>query len=92
MKTNLTIEITHPAGLHARPASLFVQTASQFTSEISVQDLTTKSGSVSAKSILSILTLGVLQGHQIEIVADGDDAEESVKALKALIEDDFGEK
>jgi phosphotransferase system HPr (HPr) family protein len=47
---------------------------------------------VSAKSILSILTLGVLQGHQIEIVADGDDAEESVKALKALIEDDFGEK
>lgn len=92
MKTNLTIEITHPAGLHARPASLFVQTASQFTSEISVQDLTTKSGSVSAKSILSILTLGVLQGHQIEIVADGDDADESVKALKALIEDDFGEK
>ena len=92
MKTNLTIEITHPAGLHARPASLFVQTASQFTSEISVQDLTTRSGSVSAKSILSILTLGVLQGHQIEIVADGDDAEESVKALKALIEDDFGEK
>lgn len=91
MKTKLSIEITHPAGLHARPASLFVQTANQFSNDITVQNLTTKSNPVNAKSILSILTLGVMQGHQIEIIAQGEDAEDSITALKALIEDNFGE-
>ena len=92
MKSNLTIEVTHPAGLHARPASLFVQTANQFSSEISVKDLTNESDLVNAKSILNILTLGVMQGHQIEIIADGEDAKDSLLALKILIEDDFGER
>lgn len=91
MKTKLNIEITHPAGLHARPASLFVQAANQFSSNITVQNLTSKSAAVNAKSILSILTLGVLQGHQIEIIAEGEDADESITAFKALIEDNFGE-
>ncbi len=91
MKTKLSIEINHPAGLHARPASLFVQTANQFSSGLTVQNLTTKSDPVNAKSILSLLTLGVMQGHQIEIIAQGEDAEDSITALKALIEDNFGE-
>ena len=92
MKTNLTIEITHPAGLHARPASLFVQTANKFSSDISVQNLTTKSNQANAKSILSVLTLGIMQGHQIEIIAKGEDAKESTMALKTLIEDNFGDE
>lgn len=91
MKANLSIEITHPAGLHARPASLFVQTANKFTSEISVQNITTKSNQANAKSILSVLTLGVMQGHQIEIVAKGDDANDCINALKTLVEGNFGE-
>lgn len=91
MKSTLKIKITHPAGLHARPASLFVQTASKFTSDIHVQNLTDKSDVANAKSILSVLTLGVVQNHEIEITADGDDAEAAVKALEALISDDFGE-
>jgi phosphotransferase system HPr (HPr) family protein len=91
MKTNLQVVITHPAGLHARPASLFVQTASKFTSEISVQNLTIKSKQVNAKSIISILTLGVMQGHQIEITAKGDDADESIRTLKTLIDNNFDE-
>lgn len=91
MKSTLKIKITHPAGLHARPASLFVQTANQFASEITVQNLTDKSEVSNAKSILSILTLGVMQDHEIEIIAKGDDAEKATEALKALIEDDFGE-
>jgi phosphotransferase system HPr (HPr) family protein len=92
MKSTLKIKVTHPAGLHARPASLFVQTANKFASEIMVQNLTDKSEVVNAKSILNVLTLGVMQNHEIEIKADGDDAEQALAALKALIEDNFGEK
>lgn len=91
MKSTLTIAISHPSGLHARPASLFVQTANKFSSNIQVQNLTDNSNLANAKSILSVLTLGVCQNHEIEIVAEGDDAEDALDALKALIEDNFGE-
>jgi phosphotransferase system HPr (HPr) family protein len=91
MKSTLKIKVTHPAGLHARPASLFVQTANKYESEILVQNITDESDVANAKSILSILTLGVMQDHEIEINADGYDAQEALKELKALIEDNFGE-
>lgn len=91
MKSTLKIAISHPAGLHARPASLFVQTANKFSSDIQVQNLTDNSNLTNAKSILSILTLGVCQNHEIEIVADGEDAEDALEALQALIQDNFGE-
>ena len=91
MKSTLKIAVTHPAGLHARPASLFVQTANKFSSDIQVQNLTDNSNLANAKSILSILTLGVCQDHEIEIVADGEDSEQALEALQALIEDNFGE-
>lgn len=91
MKTTLKITITHPSGLHARPASLFVQTANKFNSNIQVQNLTDNSNLVNAKSILSVLTLGVCQNHEIEIVAEGEDAQDAIEALKVLIEDNFGE-
>ena len=90
-KSTLKITVSHPAGLHARPASLFVQTANKFSSNIQVQNLTDDSDLANAKSILSILTLGVCQDHEIEITAEGEDAEDALKALQALIEDNFGE-
>lgn len=92
MRTNLNITVNHSAGLHARPASLFVQTANKFTSVISVQNITEDSAISNAKSILSVLTLGVVQGHEIEIIAEGDDAEEAIVALESLIMKDFGEE
>ncbi|HBH13858.1 MAG TPA: HPr family phosphocarrier protein [Clostridiales bacterium] len=92
MKSKLNITVNHPAGLHARPASLFVQTANKFSSDIQVQNLTDNSNLANAKSILSVLTLGVCQDHEIEIIADGDDAEDALIALEALIEDNFGEE
>lgn len=92
MKSTLKIKVNHSAGLHARPASLFVQTASKFSSDITVKNLTDESALSNAKSILSILTLGVVQGHEIEIIAEGDDAEEAITALESLINDNFGEK
>jgi phosphotransferase system HPr (HPr) family protein len=91
LKSSLKIIVSHPSGLHARPASLFVQTANKFKSGIQVQNLTDNSKLVNAKSILSVLTLGVCPNHEIEIVAEGDDAEDAVKALEALIKDNFGE-
>jgi phosphotransferase system HPr (HPr) family protein len=92
MKLSLKITIKHPAGLHARPAALFVQTAQKFTSDIHVQNLSDQGEVANAKSILSVLTLGVMQGHEIEINAEGEDADAALGALKTLIENDFGEK
>lgn len=91
MRSCLKIKITHPSGLHARPASLFVQAASKFESEITVQNLTDNSAVSNAKSILSVLTLGVMQDHEIEIIAEGDDAEAATSTLQALIKGNFGE-
>ena len=91
MKSTLNIQITHPAGLHARPASLFVQTANKFSSDVKVKNLTDESDFANAKSILGVLTLGVMQNTEIQIEAAGDDADDVISALKALIDDNFGE-
>jgi len=84
----VTLVVRHEVGLHARPAALFVQTAKKFKSAISVGK---DEMEVNAKSILSILTLGVNQNTVIKIKADGEDEEEAVKALQELVESNFGE-
>jgi phosphotransferase system HPr (HPr) family protein len=84
-----TILITHEVGLHARPASLFVQTASKFASEIKVS---CEDKIANAKSILTVLTLGAHQGSEITITAEGPDADEAVAALVDLVESNFGEE
>jgi phosphocarrier protein HPr len=91
----LKIVVNNAVGLHARPASLFVQAAAKFKSDISVscQDPETKEiRNVNAKSILGILTLGVFQGMEIAIKADGEDEDAAIDVLIALVEDNFGEK
>lgn len=82
------IIVNHKVGLHARPAATFVKAANQFKSNIQVA---TVERSVNAKSILSVLTLGVNQGTEITINAEGEDAETALQALVALVEDNFGE-
>jgi len=82
------VVILHPIGLHARPASLFVQTAKQFHSQITV---ICKEHKANAKSILSVLQLGAKQGDTLYIQARGKDKEQAVKALSELIESNFGE-
>jgi phosphocarrier protein HPr len=83
--------VTHEVGLHARPASLFVQEAKKYNAAIKVKNVTTKSAPVNAKSILGILTLGVLQNHEIQIETEGEDAEVALARLRRLIESNFGE-
>jgi phosphotransferase system HPr (HPr) family protein len=87
----LTITIEHAVGLHARPAAQFVQAASKFKSDIRIKNLTKAGDPVDAKSILSVLTLGVHKGYEVEITASGSDETEALQALQALIEDNFGE-
>ena len=88
------IVVNNKVGLHARPAAVFVQTASKFKSEVKVSCLDKEAGSIrmaNAKSILSILTLGVFQGTEITIQAAGEDEEAAAQALVELVQTNFGE-
>lgn len=85
------ITIDHPAGLHARPAARFVTLAARFPCSITVRKLNGSKPSVNAKSALSVLTLAVNQGDTVEIVAQGDQAQEAISALVALIRHNFEE-
>jgi len=87
--------VDNKVGLHARPASLFVQEAAKYSSDINVycQDPETKEDrNANAKSILGILTLGVFQGTEITITANGEDEQEAVDGLVALVKANFGEE
>ena len=86
-----TIEciIKNKLGLHARPASLFVQTASKFDSDITVsKDSETANG----KSLMSMLVLSAACGTKLVITASGPDAENAVKALTDLVDRRFDEE
>ncbi|HLE50693.1 MAG TPA: HPr family phosphocarrier protein [Anaerolineales bacterium] len=85
------VAVMHPAGLHARPAAEFVKLAASFPCNIKVRNLTADNKLVNAKSILSVLTLGVQQGHRICIETSGEKEEEALRALMELIESNFGE-
>lgn len=98
--------IKNKTGLHARPAAGFVQAAAGFGCEITIRrtgpsdspDSPSDDGkaqaeeeAVNAKSIIHLLSLGLNQGDEIEIAAEGDGEQEAVDALAALIETGFGE-
>ena len=91
MTVSTKVTVVHDVGLHARPAAVFVQTASQFESDIQVSNLTSDRGPVNAKSVLLVLTLGVEKDFEIEIIAEGPDEEQALEALTQLIQDNFGE-
>jgi len=83
------VVIKNTLGLHARPAALFVQLANKFQSEIFVEK---KEQKVNGKSIMGIMTLAAGKGQKIAITANGNDAEEAVKALEELLKNKFGEE
>jgi phosphoenolpyruvate-protein phosphotransferase/dihydroxyacetone kinase phosphotransfer subunit len=86
------VVVPNPVGLHARPAALFVQTAAKFASQITVQNLTQNRRLVDAKSMMQVASQGTArQGETIRIEARGDDAQEAIAALRALVEAGFGE-
>lgn len=87
----IRLTIRNSFGLHARPAAKFVTTASRFQSQIRVRNLTQNNEFVNALSINQVATLGVRQGHEIAIAASGEDAQQALSALQALVENNFGE-
>lgn len=87
--TEATTTIENKTGIHARPASLFVQTASKFKSKVQIK---AKGKTVDAKSILMIMSMGLVKGTEITLVADGPDEADAVKTLKELVDNKFGEE
>ena len=88
MKT-VALRVAHEAGLHARPAAIFVKEATGHASKVTLRNLTQRTPWVDAKSILGVLTLGVDQGHEIEMQVEGPDEEQALAALEALIRANF---
>lgn len=85
----ITLTVYNKVGLHARPAALFVQTAKQFNCDVKV---THGEREANAKSILGVLALGAEQGAVVTIRAEGENADQALAALEALVENNFGEK
>lgn len=83
-----TITVQNQVGLHARPATFFIQKSNEFKSSIWIQKDERK---VNAKSLLGVLSLGITKGTEIEIITDGVDEEEAINALEALIDSNFSD-
>lgn len=80
--------VSNQVGLHARPATFFIQKANEFKSSVWVEKEERK---VNAKSLLGVLSLGITRGVNISIIADGPDEEQAVMALVDLIASNFAE-
>ncbi len=82
------VQVQNHVGLHARPATFFIQKANEFKSSIWVEK---EERRVNAKSLLGVLSLGIVGGTNIKIIADGSDEQRAVEALVKLIESGFAE-
>lgn len=85
---NRNYVLINQVGLHARPASIFVQTAARFNASIQV---TCNGRQADARRILQVLQLGARKGDVLQIRAEGDDAEAALQALGEIIANRFGE-
>lgn len=82
------IVVQNQVGLHARPATFFIQKATEFKSSIWV---TKDDRRINAKSLLGVLSLGVTRGTAITVTAEGPDEQAAVDALEALIASNFAD-
>lgn len=82
------VTVENQVGLHARPATFFIQKANEFKSSIWVEK---EERRVNAKSLLGVLSLGIVGGTTIKIIADGQDEEVAVEALVKLVNSGFAD-
>lgn len=82
----ITVKLSNPEGLHARPAALFVQAANKYSSDL---ELEANGKIVNGKSIIGIMSLGAFQGEDITMVAKGHDEKEMLEELRVLLEGGF---
>ena len=84
-----TVVVNNQVGLHARPATFFIQKANGYRAKIWIEREERK---VNAKSLLGVLSLGVVKGGEINIIAEGEDEAAAIEGLAALVEANFGEE
>ena len=82
------VTVKNQVGLHARPATFFIQKANEFKSSVSVEK---EERRVNAKSLLGVLSLGIVGGTTIRIIADGVDEQAAVDSLVKLVDSAFAE-
>ncbi|NMA06411.1 MAG: HPr family phosphocarrier protein [Ruminococcaceae bacterium] len=82
------VMVENQVGLHARPATFFIQRANEYKSSIWVEK---EERRVNAKSLFGVLSLGIVGGTQIRIIADGSDEQQAVEGLTKLINSGFKE-
>ncbi len=83
------VMVQNQVGLHARPATFFIQKANEFKSSIWIEK---EERRVNAKSLLGILSLGIVGGTQIRVIADGADEEAAVDSLVDLVDSGFADQ
>lgn len=91
LMTEIVLTITNKDGLHARPAKDFIKKVREFTSKVTIQNLSRPESKEVAATPVGLLNIAARQGHEVRIRADGADAPELIAALKQLIESNFGE-
>ena len=82
------VTIKNNVGLHARPATFFIQKANSYKSSIWVER---EDRRINAKSLLGVLSLGIVKGMTITLIADGPDETEAVEDLAVLVDTGFNE-
>jgi phosphocarrier protein len=87
-KIELAIKVQNEDGLHARPAGILAKAISKFTSKV---ELAVSEKKINAKSIMSIMSLGLKGGDEILFSAEGDDASAVIEKIKKLFENNFQE-
>jgi phosphocarrier protein len=80
--------VQNQVGLHARPATFFIQKANEYKSSIWVEK---EERRVNAKSLLGVLSLGIVGGTTIKVIADGSDEKDAVDSLVKLVQSGFTE-
>ena len=86
-----TFTIRNEHGLHARPSAVLVNEVKKYNASVAVQNLDRDTQLVSAKSLMKIVALGVVKGHRLRFVASGEEAQQAIDGIGAVIENGLGE-
>ncbi|MDD4692769.1 HPr family phosphocarrier protein [Eubacterium aggregans] len=85
------VKVVNPTGLHARPAAEFTKVAGQYQADLTIVRLTDQPKEGNAKSVISVMSMGLTAGTTLRITGNGPDEVEAVDALVALVDGGFGE-
>jgi len=90
-EASFDVVVSNPSGLHARPAATFARTAARYDADVQVTDLDAGGAPASASSLVALMALDVRQGTRVRVQASGPQAADALDALRALLDEGFGE-